>query len=313
MKKLFLLVLLLIAIQKGYCQKNPYAQFGCTAPVVKTDAEILRESGTMVILNPDTTHRIQKLEINFIKRIVNAYSKNDSLIASDSIPETTIMRWLTPDPYGQFHSPYVGMGNNWVNMVDPTGGISLDWGEMTDASGKTIYKWFGQGVKVDPGWKTVSEDFNWYTGNEIQHGSNIEIQFKEGTLDGQQFVRNQTPNPAWWSPETTLKYGKTEYTAGKAYPLAGNSTSDIPADVVASKYVRRNSIYKVSNGNKVTITSTGISVHDYGGFSSFGAQEMWDGGWYPKKMPASGYPANSYQQTVIPVPSAFNFMLPYTR
>jgi RHS repeat-associated protein len=31
-------------------------------------------------------------------------------------------RWLSPDPYGQFASPYVGMGNNPVVAIDPTGG-----------------------------------------------------------------------------------------------------------------------------------------------------------------------------------------------
>lgn len=33
-----------------------------------------------------------------------------------------IGRWSAPDPYGQFHSPYIGMGNNPVSMVDPNGG-----------------------------------------------------------------------------------------------------------------------------------------------------------------------------------------------
>ena len=32
-------------------------------------------------------------------------------------------RWLSKDPYGQYASPYVGMGNNPTNGVDPNGGI----------------------------------------------------------------------------------------------------------------------------------------------------------------------------------------------
>ncbi|MGP1994251.1 RHS repeat-associated core domain-containing protein [Zobellia laminariae] len=33
-----------------------------------------------------------------------------------------INRWLTTDPAGQYASPYLSMGNNWVNRVDPDGG-----------------------------------------------------------------------------------------------------------------------------------------------------------------------------------------------
>ncbi len=37
-----------------------------------------------------------------------------------------IGRWMASDPYRQFYSPYVGMGNDPVNMVDPDGGITDD-------------------------------------------------------------------------------------------------------------------------------------------------------------------------------------------
>jgi RHS repeat-associated protein len=35
-----------------------------------------------------------------------------------------IGRWLSPDPYGQYASPYLVMGNNPIGMVDPDGGYS---------------------------------------------------------------------------------------------------------------------------------------------------------------------------------------------
>jgi RHS repeat-associated protein len=38
--------------------------------------------------------------------------------------DAVIGRWLSVDPYRQYHSPYVGMGNNPVNRVDPDGGYS---------------------------------------------------------------------------------------------------------------------------------------------------------------------------------------------
>jgi|GEM_PF-2943704 len=34
-------------------------------------------------------------------------------------------RWLTADPAGQYHSPYVYVGNNPINMVDPTGELGI--------------------------------------------------------------------------------------------------------------------------------------------------------------------------------------------
>ncbi|GAB4519415.1 MAG: hypothetical protein Tsb004_30460 [Allomuricauda sp.] len=34
-----------------------------------------------------------------------------------------IGRWLSPDPYGQFNSPYLGMGNNPILANDPNGGF----------------------------------------------------------------------------------------------------------------------------------------------------------------------------------------------
>ncbi|WP_343540265.1 RHS repeat-associated core domain-containing protein, partial [Sphingobacterium thalpophilum] len=36
--------------------------------------------------------------------------------------DAAIGRWLTTDPYGQYHSPYVGMGNNPMSGIDKDGG-----------------------------------------------------------------------------------------------------------------------------------------------------------------------------------------------
>ncbi len=35
-------------------------------------------------------------------------------------------RWLSPDPYGQFHSPYLALANNPVSFIDPDGGWTYD-------------------------------------------------------------------------------------------------------------------------------------------------------------------------------------------
>ena len=41
--------------------------------------------------------------------------------------DSRIGRWISPDPYGQFASPYVGMGNDPVNGIDPDGGYRTWW------------------------------------------------------------------------------------------------------------------------------------------------------------------------------------------
>ncbi|CAM1370094.1 hypothetical protein TPENAI_60790 [Tenacibaculum litopenaei] len=40
--------------------------------------------------------------------------------------DARIGRWLTTDPYGQFKSPYMAMGNNPINFIDPDGGFCYD-------------------------------------------------------------------------------------------------------------------------------------------------------------------------------------------
>jgi hypothetical protein len=47
-------------------------------------------------------------------------------------------RWLSPDPYGQYASPYLGMGNNPMNLIDPDGGQTDDWWKNKD--GKYVWK-----------------------------------------------------------------------------------------------------------------------------------------------------------------------------
>ena len=47
-----------------------------------------------------------------------------------------LARWTTTDPYGQYWSPYLGMGNNPMNGVDPDGGFN---GWVTNADGETFW------------------------------------------------------------------------------------------------------------------------------------------------------------------------------
>jgi hypothetical protein len=58
-------------------------------------------------------------------------------------------RWLSVDPYGQYASPYIGMGNAPHMGVDPDGGF---WGMGPIASGAVIGAVAGTavGLIVDP-------------------------------------------------------------------------------------------------------------------------------------------------------------------
>ena len=56
-----------------------------------------------------------------------------------------IGRWLSTDPYGQYSSPYLGMGNNPVSSIDPDGGWETRFGAWLGSffdgrSGGTIFK-----------------------------------------------------------------------------------------------------------------------------------------------------------------------------
>ena len=58
------------------------------------------------------------------------------------IYDPRINRWMSPDPYGQFASPYMAMDNRWNMSIDPTGGctVGVDCPEDFD--------WMGSGTVV---------------------------------------------------------------------------------------------------------------------------------------------------------------------
>ena len=54
--------------------------------------------------------------------------------------DSRIGRWLTPDPYGEFSSPYIGMGNNPLKYVDIDGGRIYIWHTVGGKLTKFEYK-----------------------------------------------------------------------------------------------------------------------------------------------------------------------------
>jgi len=65
-------------------------------------------------------------EIASQAKMLNEFSEEDEETGWNSFKlrafDPVIGRWMTIDPYGQYFSPYLGMGNNPINGVDPDGG-----------------------------------------------------------------------------------------------------------------------------------------------------------------------------------------------
>ncbi|SFC78889.1 RHS repeat-associated core domain-containing protein [Parapedobacter composti] len=67
--------------------------------------------------------------------------------------DAAIGRWLSIDPYGQYWSPYVGMGNDPVNGIDPDGGERTDWYLPLGARSTSEAVWFdGFGARAGYAW-----------------------------------------------------------------------------------------------------------------------------------------------------------------
>ncbi|MFC4815711.1 lamin tail domain-containing protein [Flavobacterium sp. GCM10023249] len=82
-----------------------------------------------------------------------------------------IGRWLNPDPKGEFFSPYLGMGNNPISLIDPDGGHTSDFYRRLDANGKPTGEvmWLDMTGKLD-GFEWLGAEYN-YPG--VGYGSSL--------------------------------------------------------------------------------------------------------------------------------------------
>lgn len=136
MRKLFLTLSITVFSLWLFGQnENPYSQFGYEAPIMPEKQLNIEDFSVFIVPNSDTTSNISFLSIDVKQRRINLYSKQGEIIEQDTLLSYTTARWLTPDPAGQFHSPYLGMGNNPVSGVDPDGAW---W--FTDNSGNQVWK-----------------------------------------------------------------------------------------------------------------------------------------------------------------------------
>jgi len=86
--------------------------------------------------------------------------------------DSQIGRWMAPDPYRQYWSSYVGMGNDPMSLVDPDGGMDDDPNPAYGpgdaslyANGATVSNKFGTWQLVDGSWvdqTSYSQTFNMF-------------------------------------------------------------------------------------------------------------------------------------------------------
>ncbi|NVN18055.1 hypothetical protein GUA46_06865 [Muricauda sp. HICW] len=94
-----------------------------------------------------------------------------------------IGRWLTTDPYGQYASPYLGMGNDPINGIDPDGGWKSKFGAW-------LYKTFNGGGEI------VGEKGNWSVAQQGADGWDTFVTNGDFAGKANQYMNlNYTPLP----------------------------------------------------------------------------------------------------------------------
>ncbi|GAA4276420.1 RHS repeat domain-containing protein [Aquimarina mytili] len=116
-----------------------------------------------------------------------------------------INRWLTTDPMGEFNSPYLAMGNNWINLVDPTGGMTdpptdYDLGSLDEviinAPGSGGGGLQPNGINIDLLWKPLTVDILRNYVSQKYPGFSREATFsRAGALFEDAFVNFASQNP----------------------------------------------------------------------------------------------------------------------
>jgi hypothetical protein len=191
--------------------ENPYSQFGYEAPVMPEEERPLLQNrmDRLYLVNSDTASSIHMLAIDPAKRNITVFDSEGLVLQVDTLNYYTMARWLSADPYGQFSSPYIGMGNNPVVQIDADGG----WSWVGSAIGTLA----GVGVSFATG-----DQDNWYKYaiggfiaggivGELAHSSHdltshasngwdrFTARFGEGKTWGANgsIFNRYTPNPKW--------------------------------------------------------------------------------------------------------------------
>jgi RHS repeat-associated protein len=162
-------------------------------------------------------------------------------------------RWLSPDPYGQFASPYVGMGNNPIMSVDPTGGCvppcgvsaaNMAWAEAYAITATRLF--------TDARWAMVGLNMVGQTLTMAGPSFNPNLKWKETPTSINPPRVEPMPSrynfDAEWSPQRTVDPRGDDWLAHRVsmkpdHEWAGNFAMTIATGGGAVEYVAGKAIY----------------------------------------------------------------------
>lgn len=90
--------------------------------------------------------------------------------------DPAIGRWMSTDPYGQYDSPYIGMGNNPVSSVDPDGGFVDPEKPINDSKPNKLKEVEIRANRMTPDERMASRTARGLTGDAL-------FRFSDGTED----------------------------------------------------------------------------------------------------------------------------------
>ncbi|OXA91081.1 RHS repeat domain-containing protein [Flavobacterium hercynium] len=148
-------------------------------------------------------------------------------------------RWLSTDPYGQYASPYLGMGNNPIRMIDKDGGKADDIIYL-DSNGKEISRIVQAGPDV-----FYQETYS----HSMQNGANVgsfELTYPRNlNYQHEDLISEYKPNFFGNIKENYLKSNDNDNFLKSTLKIAGNVAYGMADD--AYVYTTRN-ISKSSSG-----------------------------------------------------------------
>ncbi|WP_417859475.1 RHS repeat domain-containing protein [Xanthomarina gelatinilytica] len=120
--------------------------------------------------------------------------------------DNRIGRWLTTDPMYEFHSPYLGMGNNPISIIDPTGGC-------TDCP-----PWLQKIFSYFSGWGTNSDKLSNRMGYTNYSVEEIRLRDAQRLTDGSDEFRN------YLKQKTSIEItGSFRYSVGSQFAIDDNN------------------------------------------------------------------------------------------